>query len=159
MSSITNSEKNTINIPLNKPIIFFDGECNLCNGFVDLMLKIDRDQKFYLAPLQGTTAQQYLPPLPTRPEDWAIAYLEPNHSDNYSSNSSTNPRNYYNASDACLAICAKLGGMWRFFSIFRLLPKKSRDYLYRLVANNRYRWFGKCRCRILPPQQPSSFLP
>ncbi|QCS48293.1 DUF393 domain-containing protein [Picosynechococcus sp. PCC 11901] len=128
-----------------KPIIFFDGECNLCNGFVDLMLKIDPDQKFYLAPLQGKTAQQYLPPLPENPEDWAIAYFD--------------GVNTYYASDACLAICQRLGGPWQLFTFARPLPQNFRDWLYRLVATNRYRWFGQRTCRTMDLTKPSPFLP
>ncbi|ANV91401.1 thiol-disulfide oxidoreductase DCC family protein [Picosynechococcus sp. PCC 8807] len=128
-----------------KPIIFFDGECNLCNGFVDLMLKIDPDQKFYLAPLQGRTAQQYLPPLPENPEDWAITYFD--------------GVNTYYASDACLAICQRLGGPWQLLTLARPLPQNFRDWLYRLVATNRYRWFGQRTCRTMDLTKPSPFLP
>lgn len=127
-----------------KPIIFFDGECNLCNGFVDLMLRIDTDQKFHLAPLQGETAKQYLPPLPTNPEDWAIAYFD---------------GNIYQASDACLKICEKLGGIWSIFAVARLLPQDFRDWLYRIVASNRYNWFGQRACRTMDFEKASPFLP
>jgi predicted DCC family thiol-disulfide oxidoreductase YuxK len=148
MSVHTNFEQiTTITIP-DKPIIFFDGECNLCNGFVDLMLKIDTEQKFYLAPLQGTTAKQYLPPLPANPEDWAIAYVD--------------RKQTYQASNACLAICGKLGGIWQIFTLFRLLPQDFRDFLYRIIASNRYRWFGKRACRLIDSNhngKPSPFLP
>lgn len=130
---------------IDKPIIFFDGECNLCNSFVDLMLRIDPDQIFYLAPLQGETAKQYLPPLPEKPEDWAIAYFDGEKS--------------YQASDACLAICEKLGGIWQFFTVFRPLPQNFRDFLYRIIASNRYRWFGKRSCRPINSSKPSPFLP
>lgn len=128
-----------------KPIIFFDGECNLCNGFVDLILKIDTEQKFLLAPLQGETAKHYLPPLSTKPEDWAIAYFDGEKS--------------VQASDACLAICEKLGGIWKIFTLFRPLPQNFRDFLYRIIASNRYRWFGKRSCRPINSSKPSPFLP
>lgn len=130
---------------INKPIIFFDGECNLCNGFVDLLLDIDLQQKFYLAPLQGETARQYLPPLPENPEDWAIAFFD--------------GVNTYYASDACLAICQTLGGPWQLLTLARPLPQNFRDWLYRIVATNRYRWFGQRTCRPMDFTQPSPFLP
>ncbi|MGB2926599.1 MAG: DCC1-like thiol-disulfide oxidoreductase family protein [Limnothrix sp.] len=130
---------------IDKPIIFFDGECNLCNGFVDLMLKIDTEQIFYLAPLQGETAKQYLLPLPANPEDWAIAYFD--------------SKNTYQASDAALKICEKLGGIWSIFTLARLLPQGFRDWLYRIIASNRYNWFGQRACRIMNFDQASVFLP
>jgi predicted DCC family thiol-disulfide oxidoreductase YuxK len=153
MSVHSHLDQTEIMTTLAKPIIFFDGECNLCNGFVDLMLTIDPGQKFYLAPLQGETAKQYLPPLPENPEDWAIAYLD--HTDR----NQTDHSNYSDASDACLAICQKLGGIWLFFTLFRPLPKTFRDFLYWIVASNRYRWFGRRTCRIMDLQKPSPFLP
>jgi predicted DCC family thiol-disulfide oxidoreductase YuxK len=130
---------------VDKPIIFFDGECNLCNGFVDLILQIDPEQKFYLAPLQGKTAKQYLPPLPTNPEDWAIAYFD--------------GKNIAQASDACLQICAELGGVWSIFTLARPMPQDFRDWLYRIVASNRYNWFGQRSCRTMSFAKSSPFLP
>ena len=47
-----------------KPIIFYDDVCVMCNGFVNLMLKIDRRQQFLFAPLGGETSRRILPPLP-----------------------------------------------------------------------------------------------
>lgn len=135
----------TVKSMIHKPIIFFDGECNLCNAFVDLMLTIDTEQKFYLAPLQGETAKQYLPPLPTEPKAWAIAYFD--------------GEKTVQASDACLAICEELGGIWQFFRLFRPLPQNFRDFLYRMIASNRYRWFGKRTCRPINSDKPSPFLP
>ncbi|MBV5257879.1 DUF393 domain-containing protein [Synechococcus moorigangaii CMS01] len=134
-----------MSIEIDKPIIFFDGECNLCNGFVDLMLRIDTDQLFHLAPLQGETARQYLPPLPKKREDWAIAFFD--------------GMKIYYASDACLAICQTLGGPWQLFTLAQPLPQNFRDWLYRSVATNRYRWFGQRTCRRLDLTKPSPFLP
>ncbi len=134
-----------VDVKIDKPIIFFDGECNLCNGFVDLMLKIDHDQKFYLAPLQGSTAKQYLPPLPADQEDWAIAYF----------NGKTN----YFASEACIEICKELGGIWSIVALTQPLPVDFRDFIYRLVATNRYNWFGQTSCRTMNFDGRSPFLP
>ena len=133
------------NTPIAKPIIFFDGECNLCNAFVDLMLQIDRNQIFYLASLQGETAKQYLPPLPAEREEWAIAYYD--------------GENTYQASEACLKICERLGGLWLLFTTAKLLTLDFRDWLYRIVASNRYNWFGQRICRTMKFGKPSPFLP
>ena len=46
---------------LDKPIIFFDGVCVLCNGFADFILKWDKKKFYYLAPLQGAHAKKTLP--------------------------------------------------------------------------------------------------
>ena len=45
-----------------RPIVFFDGVCNLCNGFVDILLRLDKKHVFRFASLQGQTAKTLLPP-------------------------------------------------------------------------------------------------
>jgi predicted DCC family thiol-disulfide oxidoreductase YuxK len=128
------------------PIIFFDGECNLCNGFVDLILQIDRDGIFRLSPLQGKTAEQLLPPLPSDREAWSIFYLD--------------EHQLYSQSDAAIQIAKRLGGLWAILGTGELLPSTARDHLYRLVASNRYRWFGqRSTCRVPTEQEQTRFLP
>jgi predicted DCC family thiol-disulfide oxidoreductase YuxK len=128
------------------PIIFFDGECNLCNGFVDLILQIDRDGIFHLSPLQGKTAAQLLPPLPSDREAWSIFYLD--------------EHQLYSQSDATIQIAKRLGGPWAVLGISELLPSTARNPLYRIVASNRYRWFGqRPTCRVPTEQEKARFLP
>ncbi|AFY37199.1 thiol-disulfide oxidoreductase DCC [[Leptolyngbya] sp. PCC 7376] len=134
-----------VDVKIDKPIIFFDGECNLCNGFVDFILNIDPTQKFYLAPLQGSTAKQYLPPLPNKQEDWAIAYFD--------------GQKTYHASEACLEICKELGGIWSIFALTQPLPISFRDFVYSIIATNRYNWFGQTACRTMTFDGRSPFLP
>src|SRR4051812_39696374 len=42
------------------PVLFFDGECGLCNRLVRLLLRIDHRARLRFAPLQGPVAQAYL---------------------------------------------------------------------------------------------------
>ena len=51
--------------------------------------------------------------------------------------------NYYIESDAIVVIASKLGGFYRLFSVARVIPKSMRDKIYRYIARNRYRWFGR----------------
>jgi predicted DCC family thiol-disulfide oxidoreductase YuxK len=45
------------------------------------------------------------------------------------------------------------------FGVFRILPRALRDWLYRLVAKNRYRWFGKSETCMMPtPELRARFL-
>lgn len=128
------------------PIVFFDGECILCNGFLDLMFAIDSAHTLRVAPLQGDTAAILLPPLPHDPEEWSIYYLD--------------QHGLYNQSEAVLQILRKLGGIWSLLSMGRSIPLPIRDAVYRFVASNRYRWLGKRdTCRL--PTEPESvrFLP
>lgn len=126
-------------------IIFFDGECLLCNGFVDLILSIDTAAIFALASLQGLTAQNLLPPRSDKAEDWSMYYLENG--------------TLYSQSDAVLAVMARLGGLWSVLSWGRIIPRPIRNRLYRLIARNRYRWFGRRdTCRMPDPQVQARFL-
>jgi predicted DCC family thiol-disulfide oxidoreductase YuxK len=132
--------------PPSFPIAFFDGECLLCNGFVDVLIKVDRRGRIRLAPLQGATARAYLPPLPADPELWSIFYLD--------------AQGIYSQSDAVLQICRALGGGWALLSYLRIVPRGIRNSLYRWVARNRYRWFGKRdTCRMPTAADRDRFLP
>ena len=146
-------------IPLqveDRPIIFFDGDCVLCNGFVDFLLQIDLDGLFYLSPLQGETARRYLPPLPHNREEWSIYYFD-------ATQASSHDREHtvlYCQSDAVIQICRRLGGLWSLVSLGRTIPSPVRDAVYRLVARNRYRLLGqRSTCRMPTDAERSRFLP
>lgn len=131
---------------IEKPIVFFDGVCGMCNGVVDLLLRIDRKHKFYYAPLQGETAARLLPPLPEKPEEWSMILLD--------------GRQMYDQSDGSLQVYRRLGGIWWFLSLARIVPRFIRNPMYRVIARNRYRWFGKRdQCRIPTPEERARFLP
>jgi len=128
------------------PIIFFDGVCGMCNRFVDLILKIDDKGVFRFAPIQGETAKQMLPPLSEVPQEWSMFYLD--------------KQGIHKESDAFLQVYQHLGGAWWFLSLLRLVPRGVRDFVYRTVARNRYRWFGRRdACRIPSPEERCRFLP
>ncbi len=131
---------------VDQPIVFFDGECIMCNQFVDLLLKIDRIGTIMIAPLQGQTAAKFLPPLPSDREEWSIFYLDQGE--------------LSDQSDAFLNICRRLGGIWSILSLFKIIPRSIRDSIYRVIARNRYRLFGRrSTCRMPNEQEKSRFLP
>ena len=131
---------------LDKPIVFFDGECVMCNQFVDILLKIDQIGTILIAPLQGQTAEKLLPPLPNNRGEWSIFYID---------NGEISEQ-----SDAFLNICLRLGGIWSILSLFKIIPRFIRDAIYRIIARNRYRLFGKrSTCRMPNEQEKSRFLP
>ena len=128
------------------PIIFFDGVCAMCNTFVNLALRIDRRKIFLFAPLQGSTARELLPPLSDDPREWSMIYLD--------------ERGIHDQLDASLEVYRRLGGPWFFLSLLRYIPHFIRDPLYRILARNRYRWFGrKEQCRIPTEAERQRFLP
>lgn len=134
------------NLHLTHPIVFFDGDCVMCNGFLDWLIILDRSAIFKLSPLQGATAAQFLPSLPENPEDWSIYLLD--------------ETGLYSQSEAVLQILQRLGGFWALLSMGGVVPVEFRDRVYRLVARNRYRILGKRdQCRMPTEEERSRFLP
>ncbi|HWU43532.1 MAG TPA: DCC1-like thiol-disulfide oxidoreductase family protein [Bdellovibrio sp.] len=126
-------------------VIFFDGICHLCNGFVDAVILRDKTHFFKFAPLQGTTAEQLLP-LKDRQDFETIIYYE-------------SGKLYYR-STAVLKILSGLGGIYRLSAIFWIIPASIRDFFYRIVAKNRYAWFGQRDfCRLPTPEERDYLLP
>lgn len=135
-----------MNNPFEKPIIFFDGVCGMCNAFVNIVLRADRKGIFLFAPLQGTTARELLPPLDADPREWSMIYLD--------------ETAVHDQSDASLQVYRRLGGLWWLLSLARFVPRRVRNPVYRIIARNRYRWFGKRDvCRVPTPQERARFLP
>jgi predicted DCC family thiol-disulfide oxidoreductase YuxK len=62
-------------------------------------------------------------------------------------------------SSAALAIARRLDGALPLLAFFRVVPVFLRDAVYRFVARNRYRWFGRLdACRIPDASQRERFL-
>src|SRR5689334_9135116 len=129
-----------------KPIVFFDGMCVLCNRFADWLFKHDRKGKFLLASLQGQTAQKMLKTMPTDEAQWSIVVI--------------NQGQPLMRSDAVFFILSELGGGWKILSYFRILPKAVRDFFYNFIARRRRRWFGqRATCRVPQSDEKEKFLP
>jgi predicted DCC family thiol-disulfide oxidoreductase YuxK len=125
-------------------VIFFDGVCGLCNGFIDFVIKIDKKHEFNFSPLQSEYAQEHLPPEMTKDLKSVI----------YQSG-----EDLFTKSDAVMRILSEIGGVWKLVSLGKVLPKAFRDAAYELVAENRYRIFGKKEtCRLPTPEERSRFV-
>ena len=130
------------------PILFFDGVCGLCNRFVDLMLRADSRGRYRYAPLQGETAQRLLGPQDQvqAGDPQSFVFLEKD--------------KRYEQSNAVLLALSGLGGTWRLISLLYVFPRPLRDFVYRIVARNRYRWFGRRdECRLPTQEERDRFLP
>jgi predicted DCC family thiol-disulfide oxidoreductase YuxK len=122
------------------PLILYDGVCNLCNRWVQFVLKHDRRQQFHFAPLQGTTAKKLLAEKKQLHEFPDTVILFDNN-------------NIYTGSGAALRIFKKLGKGWKLIYGLIVFPPFIRDGVYRFIANRRYKWFGKTDSCILPPEK------
>lgn len=123
-------------------IVFFDGTCGLCNGFVNFLLVWDRRRTFRMSPLQGETAERLLPK--DRPD--SVVLFE-------------NGKMWVR-SEAVIRILTGLGGIGRVAVLARLFPRALRDFFYDRIAAHRYGWFGqRDTCRLPSPDEPTRFLP
>ena len=129
-----------------QPVVLFDGVCNLCNGAVNFIIDRDRQQQFYFASLQSEVGESLLEQHQLPPEYLRSLVLVENN-------------RVYTKSTAALRIARRLDGAWPLCYVFIVLPPVIRDYLYNIVARNRYRWFGKSEsCRYPTADERQRFL-
>lgn len=128
------------------PLLLFDGICNLCNGCIQILLKIDRRKQLRFASLQSRKGQETL----TR---FALA-LNPLPSIVLVDKGQAHFR-----STAVLLSLRRIGGPWTIFYVFIAVPRPLRDLVYHLIARNRFRMFGKrTECMAPTPDLKARFL-
>ncbi len=128
------------------PIVLFDGVCNLCNGAVQFILRCDPAGRFRFASLQSAAGEELQTRLGIDPKALDSILL-------------VEGERWYRESDAALRIAARLSGPWKAVAVFRLIPGPLRDPIYRWIARNRYRWFGRQETCWLPtPELRGRFL-
>lgn len=128
------------------PIILFDGVCNLCNSSVQFVIRKDKKKQFRFASLQSDAGEKLL----------SVYHLNRN---GYDSFVLIDKGNAYVRSTAALKVAQKLSGAWKLLYIFIIVPAFIRNAIYNLIAQNRYKWFGKKdSCMIPSPELHSRFL-
>jgi|SRR5579872_5317910 len=127
-----------------RPVIFFDGICNLCNRSVQFIIRHDKKKQFLFATLQSEIGQQAVKELPGKvPDSFVLFYRG----------------KYFVKSAAALTVCKLLGGIWGMFYIGIIIPPFIRDAIYDFISRNRYKWFGRRNeCMIPSPELKSRFL-
>ncbi len=134
------------NHPIDKPIIFFDGVCNLCNSSIQFVIKRDVRENFVFSSLQSRNAQKYLPNDLSSEENLKSIVLK------------AGDKTFVKSS-AVLTIARELPGLWPLLYVFILIPRFIRDWVYDIIAKNRYKWFGKKdQCMIPSPELKRRFI-
>ena len=130
-------------------LIFFDGVCELCNSSVNFILDRDKKNLFLLASLQSEEAKEIL-----LKNNYPIDKIEGLSHIIYLRKGKVEIK-----SKAVLLILWDLAGWYRIFSIGFIIPTFLRDWIYDVIAKNRYRWFGKKEtCRMPTPSEKEKFL-
>ncbi len=126
--------------------LFYDGECGMCDRFVQFVLRHDRQEYFQFAPLQSDVGREQLSRRGLPQDDLeTVILLEAGQT--------------YTRSTATLRVCRRLAGLWPLLYGFILVPKPWRDGVYSLVARNRKRWFKPpAQCPILPAKWRGRFV-
>ncbi|HEY6118944.1 MAG TPA: DCC1-like thiol-disulfide oxidoreductase family protein [Pyrinomonadaceae bacterium] len=134
-----------------RAIVLYDGVCGLCNRLNQFLLKRDRFDRLRFASLQSGFAEAILKRYGLDPSDLDTVYVV---IDEGKPNERVLAR-----SDAILYVVQLLGGFWSIAFLGKILPRVLRDALYRIVATNRYRVFGKSDSCMLPePRHRQKFI-
>lgn len=125
MKEWTKSE--LIHLSQSHPIIAFDGVCNMCNGFVQWLIRRDKKRIFRYLTLQSEAGEILQSASSSKKETVILVYQG----------------SIYTYSDVGLRSMKILDGGWKVISYLLIFPKGLRDFVYHFIARNRYRWFGK----------------
>jgi predicted DCC family thiol-disulfide oxidoreductase YuxK len=131
-------------------LVFYDGECGLCDHTVQFLLDIDKDYRFVFAPLQGQTARKLLVDFPDRDADSLILV------ENYQS---PQERRFFIYGKAVFRILWLLGRGWKILGVLCFLPGWLTARAYQAVAKRRKNYFKAHACRVPDPSQRDRFLP
>src|SRR5690625_4409510 len=127
-------------------VILFDREWNFCELYFQFIIKRDPMAMFTFAPLQSKIAQDLIGKSFKKIPDTSTVVLIEDHK-------------IFTQSTAALLISKKLSGVWPVLYLFIIVPRPIRDVLYRFVAKNRYKWFGKKNhCMVPTPEMKKRFL-
>ena len=113
-----------------RPVILFDGVCNLCTGSVRFVIERDARKQFRFASLQSPVAEKLLG-------------AQGRDGDRLESVVLVVGERTYRKSTAALLIARRLDGLWPVLAVFLLVPRPLRDAVYGWIGKRRYRLFGK----------------
>jgi len=120
-------------------LLLFDGVCNLCNSYVQFVIERDPKAQFIFAPLQSEVGEEVMKKNDLSTEALSTVMLLKN-------------GRLYTESDVALEVTKELSGLWSVFYVFKIVPGFIRNPIYRWIAKNRYRWFGKKAVCMVPTE-------
>jgi predicted DCC family thiol-disulfide oxidoreductase YuxK len=126
--------------------IYYDGECGLCDRFVQFVLRHDHREHFQFATLQSDAGRAQLRQLGLPETELKTVVLG-------------EEGKLYERSTATLRVCRRLGGLWPLCFTFIVIPKRWRDGVYTLLTRNRRRGFKDTpACEVIPPHWRRRFI-
>ena len=127
-----------------RALFVFDGVCVLCSGGANWIMRRDRKAMINFTPAQGALGRALYAHYGVEMDESYLLVAD---------------GRAYTASRGYIEVCRILGGWWRTFLVAAVIPERMRDWIYTLIARNRYRWFGKVDyCALLTLEQRRRLL-
>ena len=129
------------------PILLFDGHCNLCNAWVQFIVKRDSSRTIRFASLRSGAGRRMLEEhkIDANYIDSLVLFEE---------------ERFSVSSNAALRTLSYFDGWERHLIFLSVVPRSLRDRVYRFIAKNRYKWFGRREQCMVPTLELSKrFLP
>jgi len=140
------------------PVVLFDGLCNFCNGSIQFIVDHERAETLRFAPLQSDLAKELLERAFGADQARRLRGGASGEGDPDSVVLVDGARGFTH-STAGLQIARHLRAPYRWLYALAVVPRPIRDVVYRWIARNRYRWFGKSEtCRVPTPELRTRFL-
>ena len=124
------------------PILLFDGHCNLCNALVQYVVKRDSSSTIRFASLQSEAGRRLLEEhkIDANYIDSLVLFEE---------------ERFSVSSNAALRTLSYFDGWERHLIFLSVVPRSLRDLVYRFIAKNRYKWFGRREQCMVPTAELS----
>ena len=133
---------------MDKPVIFYDGNCGLCHSLVSFVIKRDKTGIFNFSPQQGKALKNFVDQRQSVLLPDSVYLIDTDYK-------------IYLKAFSLIFILKKLGGIWRVLGIlYSLLPMRLANIMYDFVAKTRYTFFSRKveLCPLMPPELKARFL-
>lgn len=127
---------------LGRDIVFFDGQCVLCNGVIKNVLAADKDKHFLICAQQSDMGQKLLSRHNIDLGSLASIYVI--------TNCGTKEESILKRGRAVQYMLKNLKPYRPLAAVMSVFPPPLVDLGYRFVANIRYRVFGKTETCMMP---------
>ena len=123
------------------PVLLYDGVCGFCNKTVQTILEQDKKGVLKFAALQSEFGESVIARHQELQNVDSVVWVEKD---------SSGQEQVFIRSRAGLKVMSYLGGPWKLFLVFHIVPAPIRDVFYNLFAKYRYRFFGRYDTCLLP---------
>jgi len=127
-----------------RALFVFDGVCVLCSGAASFIMRHDKKALINFTPAQAALGRALYIHYGIEMDESYLLIAE---------------GRAYTASRGYAELSRILGGWWHILRVAALIPERLRDWVYAVIARNRYRWFGKTEyCTLLTTEQRRRLL-